>query len=237
MSSVFKFHYSTIKNNLSNDNKYLAMVTDSGLWIKDEINNKKLIIKSNYLNDNFLSNTIINEFDNDFRLLRTIQSKKIDIKNNHWVLFNPEITVNNITEKKEKEIFFTNFNEERIKNLFSDISTLNLVKLFELKKDYSKLGYSSDEIEIHLLKLFSTPFFYGILTILSSILIFNLSKVSSLFFHVIIGIFMSVIIYYINFIFSSLGNNGKLPTYLAIFFPYVIYTMISIIGMVNLNEK
>ena len=237
MSSVFKFHYSTIKNNLSNDNKYLAMVTDSGLWIKDEINNKKLIIKSNYLNDNFLSNTIINVFDNDFRLLRTIQSKKIDIKSNYWVLFNPEITVNNITEKKEKEIFFTNFNEERIKNLFSDISTLNLVKLFELKKDYSKLGYSSDEIEIHLLKLFSMPFFYGILTILSSILIFNLSKVRSLFFHVIIGIFMSVIIYYINFIFSSLGNNGKLPTYLAIFFPYVIYTMISIIGMVNLNEK
>ena len=36
-SSTLKFHYSNIKNNLSSDNKYLAMVTKSGLWIKDEI--------------------------------------------------------------------------------------------------------------------------------------------------------------------------------------------------------
>ena len=37
----FKFQYSNIKNSFSKDNKYLAMVTDSGLWIKDEISNKK----------------------------------------------------------------------------------------------------------------------------------------------------------------------------------------------------
>ena len=36
-ASKLKFHYSNIKNNFSNDNKYLAMVTESGLWIKDEL--------------------------------------------------------------------------------------------------------------------------------------------------------------------------------------------------------
>ena len=41
-ASNLKFQYSNIKNNLSNDNKYLAMVTKSGLWIKDEIDGKKL---------------------------------------------------------------------------------------------------------------------------------------------------------------------------------------------------
>ena len=62
ISSVLKFQYSNIKNTLSKDNKYLAMVTDSGLWIKDEINNKKFIIKSSYIKGNFLSDTVINEF-------------------------------------------------------------------------------------------------------------------------------------------------------------------------------
>ncbi len=33
LASKLKFYYSNIKNNLSNDNKYLAMVTESGLWI------------------------------------------------------------------------------------------------------------------------------------------------------------------------------------------------------------
>ena len=40
ISSNLKFYYSNIKNNFSNDNKYLAMVTKSGLWIKDEVDGK-----------------------------------------------------------------------------------------------------------------------------------------------------------------------------------------------------
>ena len=235
---MLKFQYSNIKNGLSKDNKYLAMVTDSGLWIKDEINNKKFIIKSNYIEGNFLSNTVINEFNNDFELLRTIQSKKIDISQNDWVIYQPKITNKNISKTSEDFIILsTNFNVDKINNLFSNISTLNLLKLFNLKKDYDKLGYSSDEIEIHLLKLFTMPFFYAILTVLSSIIMFNFSKDKSLLVHIIFGILMSVIIYYITFIFSSLGNNGKIPIYLSIFFPLIIISLITIIGLVNINDK
>jgi len=238
ISSVLKFQYSNIKNTLSKDNKYLAMVTDSGLWIKDEINNKKFIIKSSYIKGNFLSDTVINEFNNDFELIRTIQSKKIDITNNNWVVFEPKITNNNISKKSEDHLILsTNFNVEKINNLFSNISTLNLIKLFNLKQDFDNLGYSSDEIEIHLLKLFTMPLFYGILTILSSIIMFNFSKDKSLLVHIIFGILMSVIIYYITFIFSSLGNNGKIPIYLSIFFPLIIISIITMIGLVNINDK
>ena len=238
VSSLLKFQYSNIKNSFSKDNKYLAMVTDSGLWIKDEISNKKLIIKSTYVKGNFLSKTIINEFNNNFELLRTIQSNKIDIKTNDWIIYEPIITNKNISEKTDGSIILsTNFNEEKINNLFSNISTLNLIKLFNLKNEFDKLGYSSDEIEIHLLKLFTMPLFYGILTILSSIIMFTFSKDKSLLFHIVLGILMSVMIYYLSFIFSSLGTNGKLPVYLSIFFPLMIISLFSIIGLVNINEK
>jgi lipopolysaccharide export system permease protein len=238
ISSILKFQYSNIKNNISNDNKYLAMVTDSGLWIKDEINNKKLIIKSNNIKDNFLTNTIINEFDSNFELIRTIQSKKINIKDNDWVIYDPIISnSNNSKTLKDTMILSTNFNVKKINNLFSNISTLNLIALFNLKNDFDKLGYSSDEIQIHLLKLFTMPLFYGILTVLSSIIMFNFSKNRSLLVHIIFGILMSVIIYYINFIFNSLGNNGKIPIYLSIFFPLMIISIITIIGLVNINDK
>ena len=238
VASMLKFQYSNLKNSFSKDNKYLAMVTDSGLWIKDEINNKKFIIKSSYIKGNFLENTVINEFNNDFELLRTIQSKKIDISKNDWIIFKPKITNNNVSKIKEEFIILsTNFNVEKINNLFSNISTLNLIKLFNLKQDFDELGYSSDEIEIQLLKLFTMPLFYGLLTILSSIIMFNFSKDKSLLVHIIFGILMSVIIYYITFIFSSLGNNGKIPIYLSIFFPLMIISIISIIGLVNINDK
>lgn len=237
ISSTLRFHYLNIKNNLTSDNKYLAMVTNNGIWIKDELNNKKLIIKSNFLIDNFLTETIINEFDDNFKLLKTIRSKKIDISNNEWIIFEPIITSKNLTKKEQTLLLQTNFNEKKIKNLFSDISALNLIKLLKLRENYNNVGYSPNEITIYLLKTISMPLLYGILTILSSIMIFNLSNNKGLFFQIILGIFISVLIYYVNFIFNSLGNNGKLPSQLAIFFPYLIYSIISIIGLVRVNEK
>ena len=238
IASKLKFYYSNIKNDFSNDNKYLAMVTDSGLWIKDEINNKTYIIKSNFINDKFLSETIINEFNSEFELIKTIQSKKIDISSNNWIIFNPDITIENNTQKIIGVInLSTNFNSEKINNLFSNISSFDIIKLFNLKEDYKRFGYSTDEIIIHLLKLFTTPLFYGVLTIFSVIIMFNFTKNKSLLFHIITGVLLSVILYYINFIFNSLGNNGKIPVYTSIFFPLFIIFTVSIIGLVNINEK
>ena len=81
------------------------------------------------------------------------------------------------------------------------------------------------------------PLFYGVLTILSAIIMFNFTRDKSLLFHIIIGILMSVLIYYMNFIFNSLGISGKIPIYLSIFFPLMVVSIISIIGLVNINEK
>ena len=117
------------------------------------------------------------------------------------------------------------------------MSTLNLLELFNLKKDYENLGYSSDEITQHLLSLFSTPFFYMILTVLSSIIMFNMRKNKSLFFQIIFGILMSVLIYYINFIFNSLGNNGKISIVASIFLPMILVSIFAIFGLIKVNEK
>ena len=106
--------------------------------------------------------------------------------------------------------FKTNFNEKRINNLFSNISTLDISKLFNLIDDYKKIGYSPDEIIIHLLKLFTMPILWN-LTILSAIIMFNISSNKPLIFHIALGIFLSVIIYYINFMFGSLAGNGRIP--------------------------
>ena len=238
LASSLKFYYTNIKNNFSNDNKYLAMVTNSGLWIKDEINDKTLITNSNYIEKNFLKESTINEFDSNFILIQTIQSNNIDIKNNNWIIYKPKITKDNITtEDNDQIIISTNFNVDKINNIFSNISTLNLSKLFNLKKEFEEVGYSTDEIMIHLLKLSSMPIFYGVLTVLSSIIMFNFTQQKSLLFHVMIGILMSVMIYYLNFIFNSLGNNGRIPINVSIFFPLIIVSLFSIIGLVNINEK
>lgn len=237
-SSKLKFFYTDIKNQFSKDNKYLAVVNESGLWLKDEINNSTLIVKANYIKDNFLIDVVINEFDYDFNLTKTIQSKKINIEKKMWIIEDPIITKNNISKKNDTYIFFkSNFDKNKISNLFSNISTLNLFELFNLKKDYEKLGYSSTEIVIHLLRLSSTPLFFSILTVLSSVIMFNFRKDRSLFFHILLGILMSVIIYYVSFLFNSLGNNGKVPIIWSIFLPILFISIFATIGLIRVNEK
>ena len=238
IASTLKFHYSNIKNNLSNDNKYLAVANNSGLWIKDEIENKKIIIKAEKIENQFLLEAVINEFDSKFDLIRTIKSKRIDIDKFDWIIYNPSISIDNITKNDYEKInYLTSFNSQKINSLFSNVSTLSLNKLFDVKKDYENLGYSSDEIKLHLLKLGTTPIFYGLITLFSAIVMFSFPKNMSLLFYAIIGILISVLIYYMNYMFISLGISGRIPISLSIFFPFFLISILSIIGLININEK
>ena len=237
-SSKLKFLYIDIKNNYSEDKKYLAAVTDSGLWLKDEIDNSIMIIKAKSIEENYLNKVIINQFDLDFNLLKIIQAEKINITSKIWEIHNPIITSQNITNKFKNNIQLnSSFDKDKINSQFSNILSLNIFELLDLKKDYENLGYSSDEIKLHLLKLFSNPFFYSLMTILSAIIMLNLRKNKSFYFYLIIGIFCSVIIYYLNYMIISLGNAGKIPIGVSVYLPIILITILVSTGLVTINEK
>ena len=238
LSSKLKFLYTDIKNNYSNDNKYLAVVNDSGIWLKDEYNSTVLITKSKNIKNNYLNDVIINQFTNEFKLIKTIQANKVNIENKKWLIYEPIVTVENISSDEFDLIEFqTNFDNDKIRNLFSNFKTLDLLQLFNLKKDYEKLGYSYDEIEIHIYQLLMSPYLYGLMTVLSSVIMINIKKKTSIYFNIILGIFISVLIYYLNFLFVSLGNTGKIPPEISVFLPVIFISIITTIGLVRINEK
>ena len=90
-SAVLQKSYLLIKNKHSDDNKYLAVITENGLWIKDEIDNYINIINANKVDNQFLLDVSITQFNNKFEILKVIQSKKVNISSNKWKLFNPLI--------------------------------------------------------------------------------------------------------------------------------------------------
>jgi len=62
-SSNFKNLYLEYKNKYTNDNKYLAVVTNNGLWIKDIVDQNTLIVNASEIDQNFLKNVNISKFD------------------------------------------------------------------------------------------------------------------------------------------------------------------------------
>ena len=105
------------------------------------------------------------------------------------------------------------------------------------KKENELLGYSSQDIDLHLLKIGTTPIYFAIMVIISSIIMLSIRKNKPYIFHVLLGITLSVIIYYINNVFNIFGLTNKIPIYLSVFFPIIFLSIISIIGLVRINEQ
>tara|TARA_B100001996_G_scaffold343701_1_gene298979 strand:- start:175 stop:1254 length:1080 start_codon:yes stop_codon:yes gene_type:complete len=236
-SSKLKNQYLLIKNQFTSDDKYLAVITENGLWIRDEINGTINITNADKINNNYLVNVSIVQFDQNYNLLQVINSKKVNINSKNWSIENPLVTKKNITSELENINFNSNFNIEIISNLFSNLSSMSLFELNKLKKDYKKLGYSTVGIEVYENKIFSVPIYLSIMTLLSAIIMFNSKFRKSKIFNIILGISLSVVIYYVNYFSGLLGETGKVPIILSVWLPLIILILISLIGLVRLNEK
>jgi len=236
-SSTFKKYYLEIKNQYSTDGKYLAVITNNGLWIKDMVDDKINIINSLKIDENFLLETFITQFDKDFNILRNISSDKIDIKNKLWKIYNAEIFENNLVSKNNELEILTNFDYDQIQNLFSDLSSLSLLELIDLKNNYLKLNYSTTEIDIQINKVFSYPLYLTIMTILASIIMLNTKTFKSSTVKITFGLFLSVVIYYFNNFFNVLGNTEKINLIYSVWLPLIFLTFINLIMLNKINDK
>ena len=237
LSSNLKNLYLDLKNKYSNDNKYLAVVTNNGLWIKDLVNQNKLIINATTIEGERLKRVNISEFDERFNLLRIVNSENVDISSNYWVLNNAVILLENETRKEDKLIIFSNFNYEKINNLFSNLSSLSILELFELRENYKRINYSTTEIDVQLHKLISYPFYFVLMTLLSAIIMLNVKNFKNTSFKITVGLFFCVIIYYVNNLFQVLGSTGKIPLILSVWITLIILAIVNSFLTLNINEK
>ena len=236
-SAILKNSYLSIKNKYSEDNKYLAVITENGLWIKDEINNSINITNANKVDDQFLLDVSITQFNDKFEILGIIQSSKVDISSNKWKLLNPIILKGNLKEVLKEMELQSNFNLQKINSLFSNLSSLTMLELLNLRKSYISLNYSIIDIDSHLYSLGSYPIYLTLITIFAGIIMFNIGYQKNSFFKITLGIFLSVIIYYVNYFSIVLGTNEKIPLILSIFLPLIILTIINFTSIIKLNEK
>ncbi len=237
LSSNLKHIYLELKSNYSSDGKYLAVVTKNGLWIKDKVDNKIIITNAASINDNFIQDNFITEFDEDFNIIRNIKSKKIDISEKNWKIFDARIYFENQYKKNQNIEIKTNFDLKRVKTLYSNLSALNLFELYELRKNYKKLNYSLTDVDLHLLKLASNPLYLILIAIFSALIMLRIKKFKSTTFKISVGLFFSVIIYYFNNFSYVLGGTERISLVLSIFIPLMILLTINIFMLRRINDK
>ena len=238
LSATMKFKYLDLKNQYTNDNRYLASITENGLWIKDQNDNKISFTNADKISLNKLYNVEILIFNKDFVLDKIIFSKEVDISSKIWLMDKVIILDgNNQSEELNNYEYSSNFDYEKINNLYSNLSSLTVFELLRMREDYKLINYSLTEINIHITRIFSYPFFLTIMTIFSSIIMLNIRHQKPKLFYIVGGVLISVIIYYINFFFGVLGKNEQVPSTMSVWLPILLLSIISLIGTTRLNEK
>jgi lipopolysaccharide export system permease protein len=237
-SSNLKNFYLEQKIKHTLDGKYLAVITNNGLWIKDIIQNEINIINASKIDQNYLLNVFITEFNEKFEVIKNIKSQRVDIKNKTWVLYEASIYEKDGNIKKvEKLEFNSNFDYQKIQSLYSNLSSLSLIELFDLRNNYKSLNYSTIEVDIQIQKILSYPLYFMLMTILAAILMFNTKKFKNTTLKLAIGLFMSVIIYYMNNFFIIMGNTEKIPVLISIWVPLIVLLLLNSISIIKINEK
>jgi len=237
LSSNLQHYYLQVKNQFSKDKLHLAVINKNGLWIKDVVNGQTSIINSSKINKNFLTDTFITTFDEEFNLVRSLKSNKIDILNNEWLIYNVTIIEDNVSQKSNLIKFKSNFNQKRIESLFSNLSSLSLLKLINLRQNYKSLNYSTVDVDLQIYKIITYPILLVIMTIFASVIMLNTKKSNSKVIKIIIGLFFSVVIYYINNLMNVMGSTEKIPLMVSIWTPIIFLSLINLIMLVSINEK
>ena len=237
LSSTLKFFYLDIKNDYSKDDKYLAVVTSNGLWIRDQIDGNINIINAEKISGNNITSVLITQFDLDYNFKKLINAPAVNMKDNLWTIDNAYITEENQTYNASNITFKSNFNIEKIQKLFSNISALNLWQLRQLKEDYEKLGYSTIMLTIHEHRIYSYPIYLIIMVIISSILMMNVRHQKSKIYYLITGILFSVVVYYFNYLYNLLLENQKIPSMFSVWLIQLFLLTIVSLGLIKINEK
>ncbi len=237
ISSKAQNLYLEIKNEFSLDKKYLAVITENGIWIKDEINNSINIINAKKLENRLLKDIVITQYDSQFNYENIIESKEADISKKKWILKDVSISKENKNKNFDIYNFNSNFDYEKINSLFSNLSSLNFIELIKLRNDYIDLNYSTIEIDIHFNKLISFPFYLTLVTILASIIMFSIKFQKRTIFKILFGIFISVLIYYIIYFFTVLGTGEKIPVIISVWLPLLLISLICSSFLIRVNEK
>ena len=237
ISANLKFLYFDIKNQYSKDDKYLAIVTGNGLWIRDDLGSIINYINAEKLDKNKLLNVTISQFNKNFELQKVIISKSVDIKSNNWIISEPIINLDNNTSTVNQLNFFSNFDEKRIMSIFENLSSLDMFKLQSLEKDYEMLGYNTDVINGHKHRLYSYPIYLAIMVCIGAILMINIGYNKSKIRNIAIGIAVSVVIYYVNYFFNVIIETQDVPYLISIWGPQIILSMVIITNLIRINEK
>ena len=232
--------YELFKGNYEKDKNYLATITDNGIWIKEKILEKNIIIRSTNLEKENLMNVTIYEFDENHNFIKRIEASSANINSLEWSLKNIRIIDPDgkiLPEKKEDVFYVSTFNLAKIKSLYSNLDTVSFWNIKNEIKLLENRGYSTKQMETKFQRSLAFPFFLLAMTLLSGVFTLGIGFKDNQLTYVFVTIITCVLIYFFNDFSAALGRTEKLAIEVAVWMPIIIIFIFCSVGALYANQK
>ena len=233
--------YEKTKSNYSRDIDHLVLFNKNGLWIKEQLENQQRIISAENLEKNIISNLNIYHLNENSNLTEKIFSKKADITDNEWKLYDVTIfkTKNNVSKQIKKDFYKieSKYDYDQISNLYKNFDSLSFVDILINYESHVASGYNNEFLNQSLHSMLTLPFFLLLMTALAAVLTMNTLRKSDNIKFIIVGLISSIGIFYLKNLSLALGQTDKIPLILAIWAPIIILSFLIFIGILQVNEK
>ena len=241
LTSGMSTFYEKTKSYYSRDIDHLINFNKNGLWIKEELPNKKRIISANRPEGYKLMEVQIYHLNKQSSFIEKIVAEEANIENNNWKLKNVKRSYlkDEIIqiEKFDTYEIVSIYNFNKINNLFKNFDTLSFLEIITNKKNLLERGYDQLFLNESKHKMMSLPFFLFFMTALASIFTMSTLKRDDNFRLILIGLTVCVATFYLKDLSLALGQTERIPMVLAIWSPVIALSFFSFIGILQINEK
>ena len=241
LTSGMSAFYEKTKSYYSKDIDHLINFNKNGLWIKEELPNKKRIITAIKPDGYKLMKVTIYHLDKKSSFIEKILAEEANIEKNKWKLKNVNFLYlkDEIIQTKKFDTYEIEsiYNFNKINNLFKNFDTLSFFEIITNKEGLLERGYNEFFLNESKHKMMSLPFFLFFMTALASIFTMSTLKKDDNFRLILIGLTVCVITFYLKDLSLALGQTERIPMILAIWSPIIALSFFSFIGILQINEK
>ena len=240
VTSALVKKYENIKGSYERDKDYLAAITVNGIWIKEKNEDKNNIIRSSHLENEYLIDLTIYEFDKNNNFVKRIEAKSANISSLKWILKDVRIMNEDgkiLSENIENVSYNSIYDLNKIESLYSNLDTVSFWNIGNEIKLLEERGYSTKQMETKLQRSLAFPFFLLAMVLLSGVFTLGLKIRENNLTYIIITIITCVLVYFFNDFSAALGRTDKLAVEVAVWMPIVIIFIFGTAGVIYANQK
>ena len=241
ITSVLVKKYETIRGGYeTQQHEYLATINMNGIWIKEKNFGKNFIIRAANLDNQYLIDLTIYEFDYNHNFIKRIDAASADISSLNWKLKDATVIDANgkiISENVNNLPYSSRYDIKKIKSLYSNLDTISFWSMGNEIKLLENRGYSTREMKTKLQRSIAFPFFLLSMVLLSGVFTLGKRSKENNSTYVFIAIIASVLIFYFNDFSAALGKTEKLPIEISVWMPIVIVFIFGAVGLIHANQK